>query len=75
MQAGGMGWGHAKEALFEVINEHLKEQRTEFEKLRADEGHLLSVLDQGAKKAFEVSEVELGKLREALGFRKQAVAR
>ncbi|MCB9030035.1 MAG: tryptophan--tRNA ligase [Deltaproteobacteria bacterium] len=69
LAAGGMGWGHAKEELFQVINDYLKDARSEYDKLRQDEAHLISVLDDGARKATEIAVGPLNRLRSALGFK------
>lgn len=68
LNAGGLGWGHAKEELFQAINRELSAPRAEYEKLRADEAKLFSVLKDGAKRAYEVALPNLNKLREACGF-------
>ncbi len=69
MLKGGMGWGHAKKELFGVINDHIKAPREEFNRLKADEGFLISVLDSGAARAHEIAKPELQKLRDCFGFR------
>lgn len=65
---GGMGWGHAKKELFGVINEHIKDARSEFERLKADPGFLLNTLNKGAERAQEIASRELQKLRDCFGF-------
>ena len=67
--AGGLGWGHAKEELFVAINDHVKEIRSKFLTLRADEAALNQVLDSGAARAFKVAEPVLNAMRSAIGFR------
>lgn len=64
---GGMGWGHAKEELFIAINEHLKEPRTRYTELRADEAKLRSILAEGAERARALALPNLNKLRKAVG--------
>ena len=68
LSKGGLGWGHAKEELFQVINSELKENREQYFKLRADEKRLNEVLLDGAKRAFEISEPILNRVRHSLGF-------
>lgn len=69
LAVGGLGWGHAKDELFQVINAHVAEPRTRYNQLRADEKKLEQVLDSGAKRAFEISEPVLNRVRRAVGFR------
>ncbi len=70
LNAGGIGWGHAKDDLFQAINREIVEPRTEFVKLRSDERKLTEVLEEGASRAYQIARPNLNKLREALGFRK-----
>lgn len=69
MLNGGLGWGHAKQELFEVINSQLKDSREKFFELRANEDYLWSALSHGAKKAFEIAEPVLNRVRKAVGNR------
>lgn len=68
LNAGGLGWGHAKQELFEVINESIKEARTRYEELRKDETRLISVLKSGAERASDIASPVLKKVREAAGI-------
>jgi tryptophanyl-tRNA synthetase len=69
LQKGGLGWGHAKEELFQVINDHLKEKRDRFNELRADEPFLRKELAKGAEKAKALAKPTLDRVRHAVGFR------
>lgn len=69
LKAGNFGWGHAKLALFEVLNEILSPARKEYEALRADEKKLEAILLEGRDKAKSVASKVLGRVREAAGFR------
>jgi len=69
LAAGGLGWGQAKEELFELLNNHLTEPRKHYQALRRDESFLWSVLDDGAKRAFEISRGVLDRIRHAIGYR------
>ncbi|MBX7143259.1 MAG: tryptophan--tRNA ligase, partial [Oligoflexia bacterium] len=69
LAAGGMGWGHAKDELFQVINSHLSEARTHYNQLRKDEKALDAILDDGAQRAFSIAEKVLTRVRAACGFR------
>lgn len=64
----GYGYGHAKQALFEVMDEHLTPFRQRYEALRADEDALEDVLQQGAKRAAEVGGAVLERVRTAVGL-------
>lgn len=69
LAAGGMGWGHAKDELFQVINSHLSEARSRYQELRRDEKALDAILDDGAQRAFAIAEKVLTRVRAASGFR------
>jgi tryptophanyl-tRNA synthetase len=69
LQKGGLGWGHAKEELFQVINDHLKEKRDRYNELRADEPFLRRELAKGAEKAKALAKPTLDRVRHAVGFR------
>jgi tryptophanyl-tRNA synthetase len=68
-RAGGMGWGAAKQALFESLNEKLRGPREEYRRLSADPGHLESVLAQGCLRARAVAGPFLETLRKTCGMR------
>ena len=68
LAAGGLGWGHAKEELFGVVNEHLKESRKRYIELRADEQGLSKALEDGRRKACEIALPVLDRVRKAIGF-------
>ncbi len=64
----GMGWGDAKQELFEYLDAHLEAPRAEYAKLIADPGHVESVLKQGAERAREQATALIKKVREAVGI-------
>lgn len=66
---GGMGWGHAKDELFGVINDHVKEMRAQYVELRKDEKNLHGVLAQGAERARVRAQPTLNRVRHAFGIR------
>lgn len=68
-RAGGMGWGHAKQALFELINEHLTPYRDKYDELMADKGYIEEILEKGSAKARELAEAKLVFLRKEVGVR------
>jgi len=69
LSKGGMGWGHAKEELFAVINDHVKEMRAQYVELRKDEKNLHGVLAQGAERARMRAQPTLNRVRHAFGIR------
>ena len=67
-EAGGLGYGEAKAALFAVLDEHLREPRARFRGLMADPGELDRVLVAGAARARELAAVTVGRMRAAVGI-------
>ncbi|MEZ6192838.1 MAG: tryptophan--tRNA ligase [Phycisphaerales bacterium] len=64
----GMGYGHAKQALFELILDHFADARKRREELMRDPGHVEKVLKDGAAAAqSKVAEVTK-RAREAAGL-------
>jgi tryptophanyl-tRNA synthetase len=68
LAAGGMGWGNAKEELFAVINETVKEPRRKFAELLADRAALDVMLHEGAARAYDIAVPVLNRVRKAVGF-------
>ena len=64
----GIGWGQAKQYLFEVVDEKVAPMRTEFERLMGDTHYLDQLLQQGSLKAREQGGQLLNKLRQAMGI-------
>lgn len=69
LRAGGYGWGHAKQALFEVLDARLSPMREQYRALRADEAQLDKVLAQGAERARERAQRVMQRVRTATGIR------
>jgi tryptophanyl-tRNA synthetase len=67
-RAGGMGWGEAKEALFQAANRSLSPLRDRFKDLMADPGELEAILRRGAEKARSIASATLQRLRKAAGI-------
>jgi tryptophanyl-tRNA synthetase len=65
--AGGMGWGHAKQELFEVMNDHLKPLRERYAELMADPSYITRVLREGSAKACELAAKKIADLRLVVG--------
>jgi tryptophanyl-tRNA synthetase len=67
-RAGGMGWGEAKEALFQAMNRELGPLRNRYEEIIADPPSLDKILAQGAEKARAIAGRTVGRLRKAIGI-------
>ncbi len=65
--AGGMGWGHAKQELFEVMNSQLKPLRERYEELIANPRVITDALEEGSAKARKLAEVKIRQLRSIIG--------
>jgi tryptophanyl-tRNA synthetase len=68
LEAGGYGWGHAKEDLFEAIEVELGPKREAFLSIRADEKQLDAILHAGAGKARELARRTIRRVRGAVGI-------
>jgi tryptophanyl-tRNA synthetase len=68
LAAGGLGWGHAKEELFAVINDTVNEPRKYFNELLADKPRLDKILHEGAARAYDIALPVLNRVRKAVGF-------
>jgi tryptophanyl-tRNA synthetase len=66
--AGGYGYGHAKQALFEVVLEKFKTIREQYNYLMANKNEIDLALNQGAMKARIVAKQVLSRTREKLGY-------
>ena len=67
-RAGGMGYGTAKTALLEKINEQFGPMRERRAELAADMDYVNDVLRQGAEKASALARETLSKARRAVGL-------
>jgi tryptophanyl-tRNA synthetase len=67
--AEGIGWGQAKQELFEYLDAHLAGPRAEYERLLADPGHVERVLQQGAGRARAITVPLVERVRAAVGIR------
>ncbi len=66
--AGGMGYGHAKQALFEKYCEYFAAFRERRRQLEADPDAVEQILQQGARRAGEVAEEVLAAAKKATGL-------
>jgi tryptophanyl-tRNA synthetase len=67
-RAGGYGYGHAKARLTELINETFAEARQRYDKLIADADYVADVLRDGGRRARNVAEATMQRVREAAGI-------
>ncbi|MCP1441576.1 tryptophanyl-tRNA synthetase [Pseudomonas sp. GGS8] len=65
----GLGWGEAKNRLFQLLDNELGESRERYHQLIGRPADLEDILQIGAKKARAVATPFLGELREAVGLR------
>jgi len=65
----GIGWGQAKQELFDYLEAHLAEARARYEQLMADPGHVEQVLRAGAARAREHTAPFMARIRAAVGIR------
>ena len=66
--AGGMGYGHAKQALFELILEIFEEPRKRYDYYQANPAEVTIALTKGAKKAREIAHEVLLRVRNKIGY-------
>ena len=65
----GLGWGEAKNRLFQLLDNELGESRERYHQLIERPADLEDILQHGAKKARAVATPFLSELREAVGLR------
>ena len=66
--AGGMGYGHAKQALFELMVEQFKTEREKFNYYQDHPEEVHVALAKGAVKASKIADEVLLRVRRKLGF-------
>lgn len=67
-RSGGMGYGEAKQALFEVIDAELAGPRERYQELRDNPAEIEAVLASGADRAKVVARETIERLRERVGL-------
>ena len=65
---GNYGYGHAKQALFELILEKFATERAKFEHLMANPSEIDAALSIGAQKAKAVAQEVLKRARQKVGY-------
>ena len=66
--AGGMGYGHAKQALYEKYEEYFREARERRKELAANPKKVEDILQDGASRARKVARATLDRVRAAVGL-------
>jgi len=66
--AGGMGYGHAKQALFEKYTEYFAEMRDRRKQLLEKPQYIEDVLQAGAEKARKIAAATMAKVNAAVGI-------
>lgn len=67
-EAGGYGYGHAKQALFDLICKTFSEERNRYNRYMTQPEEVEKALAVGAKKATAVANDVLNRVREKLGY-------
>ena len=65
----GIGWGEAKEILFETLNDFLKDKREVYNYYMEENGKLEGILKEGGEKARAVARPFMKKIRSVIGIR------
>ena len=68
LRAGGYGWGHAKQALFEAVEANVAPMRSRYLELRRDETELRRILAEGAERARTIAQRTITRVRSAVGI-------
>ena len=67
-EAGNYGYGHAKQALFELILDKFSQERARFDHLMANTAEIDAALSIGAQKARNVAQAVLKRARTKVGY-------
>jgi len=67
-RAGGMGWGDAKEELFQAVNQILSPIRERYDNIMTDIPALDKILEMGAQKARPIAAATVNRFRKAAGI-------
>jgi len=66
---GGMGWGHAKQELFEVMEGMVSPMRAKYNELLENKDFIENILDEGSIKAREIASEKMKYVKNILGFK------
>lgn len=64
----GIGWGHAKEALFQVINREVAQMRDTYNQLMAKPNEMDEILNEGATRARAKARPVMDRIRSKVGL-------
>lgn len=67
-RAGGLGYGHAKQELFERMNERIGSARERYQDLRSRPDDVQDILNDGASRARVVARATLDRVRGGIGL-------
>lgn len=67
-RAGGLGYGHAKQELYELVHARLAEPQERYNELMEDPDKLRAILDDGATRARATARQTLNRVRSATGL-------
>ena len=67
--AGGMGWGYAKQLLFEAIDKHIAPYRDKYYELMERKSYIDEVLENGSEIVRKLVDKKLDFLRKEIGLR------
>ena len=67
-QAGGMGYGHAKQLLFDLILDRFSEEREKYDYFHQHPEEVYIALAKGAEKARKVAQEVLLRIRDRVGY-------
>jgi tryptophanyl-tRNA synthetase len=65
----GIGWGEAKQVLYERLEADIAPMREHYQELIARPAHIEEILREGARKARAIASPKLAELRNAIGLR------
>jgi tryptophanyl-tRNA synthetase len=67
-ESGGFGYGHAKQALYELLLERFEEPRKKYEYYINNPQEIDKALEVGAEKARSVANTVLERVRKKIGY-------
>lgn len=70
---GGLGWGDAKQELFDKIEAEIGPMRQRYEELMSDPAKIEAILQEGAKKARAIAIPFMEEITKAIGLRNFAI--
>lgn len=66
--AGGFGYGHAKQALFDLIIRKFQTQREKYWYLMSHQDEIINALEQGEQRARAYAQTVLSRVRKTIGY-------